>query len=224
MPRRGLNLLLLTAVLAVAPSGCNIVGPAFVLVHGPPKVPKVHTLDPARPTVLFIDDPANRLPRRQLRVVIGQEAESQMLAKNVVKHDSKMNNMISAQSALGLADQERFGERRTIAQIGKDLGAEVVVWVAVDDFRLSPDGQTYAPSAKVRTRVVDAVNDAVIWPPEREGYPMLVTMPTKASAPPSSESEMRQAEVALAQYVGRAVAEQFYSEERRGSARAGEQR
>lgn len=212
---------ILIAAAALTPA-CNIVAPAFVLVHGPPRVPKVHTLDPERTTVLFIDDPGNRLPRRQLRVVMGQEAEQRMLAKGVVESGKEGSNLISGQSAIAVADQEQFGERKTIADIGRAIGADVVVWVTVDSFALSPDGESMAPAARVRTRVVDSAADAVIWPPEREGYPMTVNLPTKSAALPTSRAQARELEVALAQYAGQAIAEQFYSVEKPVSARAGE--
>ena len=58
MPARAHARLAVLALLALVPAlpSCNIVGPAFLLVHGPEKIKKLHTLDPRRPTVIFVDE------------------------------------------------------------------------------------------------------------------------------------------------------------------------
>ncbi len=64
---RGRTLGVLAVLERPALTGCNILGPAILLVEGPPKVQAQFTLEKKRPTVVFVDDRASVLPRRALR-------------------------------------------------------------------------------------------------------------------------------------------------------------
>ena len=201
---------------AIWAGGCNILGPAFLLAHGPPRVPKEYTLDKQRVTTVLVDDPNTVLPRRQYRVVVSQQIEERLINRHAVAVD-----MVSSQYVLALVNRETPGERRSIAQLGRDVGAEVVLWVKFDRFTLAPDGQTFRPTSVVHVKVVDAVNDTVLWPEAPAGYEMKVQMDAKTTSLPESFSARAQVERELALYSGKAVAELFYEVEQTFSARAG---
>lgn len=209
-------LAVLMVVLCLPLAGCNIVGPAYLMLHGPPRIPMEFELDRARTTTVLVDDQDTILPRRQYRVLISKEIEQRLLDKKKLTVD-----MIDSQAVLASVSREEPGERRSIPQIGRDVGAEVVIWVTFDWFTLSRDGQSFRPSSQSRIKVVDAVAGTVLWPEAPSGYVLEVHMDTKITVIPASHSERAQLERQLAQYTGKAIAELFYEVEQTFSARAG---
>ena len=187
-------------------SGCNIVGPIGVLLSPPPKVPKVYELPKAAIGVIFVDDRDNKLPRRMLKQTIGAEATVRLLSAQV------MANLVDPKAAQTVAGQEKPGEPMNVTNIGRGAKADVVIWVAVDSFTLSPDGQTYSPGATLRIKVIDAAGDVKLWPEEKGGYKLSVVPAAKSAAIPRSIGEVQKAEQVLAELVGAAVAELFYDE------------
>lgn len=195
------------AILACATIwGCNIVGPIGVLLSPPPKVPKVYELPKTAIGVVFVDDRDNRLPRRVLKQTIGAEATVRLLSAKV------MANLVDSKAAQTVAAQEKPGEPLNVTMIGRGAKADVVIWVAVDSFYLSPDGQTYSPGATLRVKVIDAASDTKLWPEEKIGYKLNVMPAAKSAAIPGSIGEVQKAEQALAELVGAAIAELFYDE------------
>ncbi|MCA9279529.1 MAG: hypothetical protein H6815_01135 [Phycisphaeraceae bacterium] len=206
----------IAAICLLCCAGCNWVGAGYLLIHGGPKNPRVYELDKKRTTVLVIEDPRGSIPRRTLRYEIAERAVADMLDQGLVE------NMISARSALDAVAAEDPSSRKTIAELGQALGADVVVWVGVESFSLSPDGQTFQPSSSVRMRVIDVTEDAVLYPSDdMKGYPLVVAPPPNTGDIPTTRSAMNQAERELAVLTGRAIAELFYEKERSRAARSG---
>lgn len=206
----------LSATLCLLATGCNIFGPAFLMVHGPPRIPMEFELDKTRITTVLVDDQNTILPRRQYRVVIAKEIEGRLLEKKKLTVD-----MIDSQAVLASVGREKPNERRSIPQVGRDVGAEVVIWVTFDVFTLSIDGQTFRPTSVSRVKVVDAVDGTVLWPEASTGHRLVVQMDASTTIIPESHSERAQIERQLAEYTGKAIAELFYEVEQTFSARAG---
>ena len=197
----------LAIALCFLPSigGCNIVGPAVVLIKGPEKADAQHTLDPERPTVILIDDRANRMDRRLLRQTIAAGATARLLKEGELK------NMIDPKAALVRISGEQTGEPTDLVTLGKSLGAEVVVYATVDAFSLSADGVTFQPLAEFRIKVIDCINKpSRIWPEEPNGFPLKVTMPQRQGEAPKNGTQYNQAQDRLAQACGEEIAKVFY--------------
>lgn len=188
--------------------GCNIVGPLFFLAHGPEKIPQVYELDPERPTVVFLDDRSGTIAHSQLREAVTNSAEREMLDHKVVK------TLIDSRAASTVVLNEPRGELMSISEVGREVGAAVVVYAVPESFTLSPDGQTFAPTATLRVKILDAEADTRLWPVERDGYLLQVVATTRQGAPPRGQAETRAAELEFATFVGRRIAEMFYSHER----------
>ncbi len=197
----------------IALPGCNIVGPAYVLIHGPEKVPALYDLDKERTAVIFVDDRGNYLPRRSLRITLATEAERLILKKNLVK------DMISAQSAMAAAAAEKGGQLMSIADVGRSVSADQVIYVSIDEFALSPDGQAFVPSLSMRVKVIDANNDRRLWPEDRAGHPVSVRLRARGMMPDST-TERAKAEDELARAAGEALAHLFYKHEKPAGTRA----
>lgn len=188
-------------------SGCNILGPAIYLIHGPEKAPPLHRLDPKRRTVVFVDDRRNKLPRRSLRQVMAEKAQDLLLKERCVEA------MIDAKAALAVTARDKATEPMNIAEIAKAAQAEVIVYATVDQFVLSVDGQTFSPSITLRIKVVDAVNEARMWPTEKDGHTLVVNIPMRQGFVPQNQSEQMKAEVETAEATGLALAQLFYEHE-----------
>lgn len=207
--------IVLAASAAVLP-GCNVVGPVAYLIHGPDKVGAVHTLEPARPTVVFVDDANSRLPSRSLRVDIASAAEKYLLREECLK------DMITNRSAVQAASEDRLGTPLSIIEIGQKVNAEVVIYVEMQDFGISPDGQTFSPFATARVKVMDVKAGKRVWPEQREGWPVLLKPTPQPDAAPTTLAARLEASRLLANEVGKAVAQLFYTHELQRSAGNGE--
>lgn len=196
----------LAGVLLVA--GCNIVAPAYLIIAGPEKVPAQHELEKERPTVVFIDDRSNRLPRRALRQTIGEEVQRALLA------DRALTDVIDTRAAITVASQDRVGQAMSIVDIGKAVKADVVIYATVDSFALTTDGQSYSPVATLRVKVIDVATDKRTWPEEATGYPLTLAFPARSSDVPQNTTELRAAEEGLARQVGVGIAQLFMKYER----------
>ncbi len=202
----------LGAAAACAP-GCNIAAPVFFLVHGPPKVPAVYELDSERPTVIFIDDRGNTIPRRSLRNVIVQEAEALILEQGVIDKEK----LIAGRAAMQISLIERHGELKSIDQIGQSVGAEVVIYVKMLEWKLSQDGSAVSPSAKALVKIIDATDGSRIYPPaDTDGHPLTVAAPKTAQTAPETTAEINELHVGLAHLTGRQLARMFFTHERDG--------
>jgi len=184
--------------------GCNIVAPAYYMIHGPEKTKKLYGLDKTKTTVIFIDDRANRVPRRALRIVMGEQAEKTLLKEGVVK------DMVTSQSALAAAGTDHSGKPLSVAEVGEAVKAQVVIYATVDSFVISPDGSTFAPSMSMRVRVVDVAADKRLWPDDPNGFPMVVRPRVQSKSVPSTTTARYQIEDELAQQAGLELAQLFY--------------
>lgn len=199
---RTLVLLILTVPFVL--TGCNIVGPAYVLLHGPEKTPAQHTLDPTKRSVVFVDDRANVVARRSTRMQIAAEAEKVITEKGLVEE------MIRSQAIMAAASMDSHDEPSSIAELGRTVGADVVIYATVDFFGLSPDGSTYQPTARLRVKIVDAITGERLWPEQTSGQTLMVEMQVRPEDLPQTVGEARERESMLAEWTGARLAEMFY--------------
>ncbi len=199
---------LLLASLLPAP-GCNIVAPVASLVAGPPKTQAAHKLDKASTAVIFIDDRASQAPRRSLRNVVATEAERTLIEKNVLAADQLFPSAAAARAAQG----ESYDAPISIAEVGRRVGADRVIYVEMTSFSLSRDGVTLSPSASARVKVIDAATGQRIFPDDAAGYPVTAQLPRGAQAP-ASLAARAQVEQALAKALGVQIARVFFTHER----------
>lgn len=202
--RAGRALVLIALGVSCLTGGCNVVGPAAVLIHGPEKVKRLHELDPKRSTVVFVDDRASAVPQRVLRQRMAEVAQNLLLEKRV------LTDVIDAKAVMTLTAQDKSGSPLSIAEVGQAVGADVVVYVTIDEFTLSPDGQTFQPGVAMRAKVVDVSQNARVWPEDRAGYAFRADLPIKQGTAPTDTGTLTKARLELAEYAGRAIAELFY--------------
>jgi hypothetical protein len=203
--------LLVAATLLFVP-GCNILGPAYYFIKGPPKQPRQHTLDANRPTVIFIDDRLSVLPRRTLRTAIADRAETDLLRNKVLV------NMIDNASIQAAAARDTGEQGSSIVRLGQSVEAEVIIYVWMDSFGLTPDGSTFQPFATARVKVIDTVaKESRVWPESFEGHLVGVTPRVRASEVPTTAAAQSKAQEELAAQLGTAIGYLFYDADTRES-------
>jgi len=192
------------AMCAAGIAGCNIIGPAMVIIKGPPKVDAVHTLERDKPTVVFVDDRANHLPRRSMRQTIASTAGNTLLEEKV------LTRVIEPRAVLAATTGEIAGEPMDLVTLGRNVLADVVIYATIDRYALSGDAQTFSPMVQLRVKVIDVTGEGGrVWPEDKMGHPVVVTLPQSAS-PPATSAELQKTEEKLGQEVGRAIAELFF--------------
>jgi hypothetical protein len=198
-----MTVLLLTAAATLP--GCNYVGAAYVLVKGPEKTPAAFMLERDRPTVVFVDDRANVLARRTLRTQIAKVAQDTLLKEGVI------TNVIDTAAAMQAALRESSGEPLDITTLGRQVQAEIVIYVTMDSFVLSTDGETFSPEAKAHVKVIDTKLAKRVFPlDKKEGHPVDVRLKLASGTVPKNGTEQINALNELADRTGLEVAEVFF--------------
>ncbi|MCL4742464.1 MAG: hypothetical protein KJZ54_09715 [Phycisphaerales bacterium] len=204
---RGL-LACVAASLACALAACNIVAPVFMIVHGPEKTQAAHTLERDRPTVILVDDIGTRLPRSDLRLAIATQAEQTLVDKGVVR------DLRDARAAITASRQSKTGQLVPVTEVGKAVNADVVVYASVEEFTLSPDGQSYLPTARLRLKVIDVPTETRLWPEDDQGFELVVTAPQRQGTAPVEAARIREAQEQFAKLVGTRLAQTFFTHEK----------
>ncbi len=199
--------LLLGALLAVLPvAGCNIMGTALFLVKGPEKAPAVFTLPKEKTGVVFIDDRSSQAGRA-IREAMGTTCEKRLLFNKAA------TDMVESRGVQAVLTREKDKKLVSITSVGKNLKADFVIYAWIDLFVLTADGQTFAPAATLRVKVVDVATGQRIFPVGVEGldyYPLKITAPKDSINPPNSVSTQAQSELEFGRFVGQSLAELFY--------------
>jgi hypothetical protein len=208
--RARVALFALTAV-AISIAGCNIVAPAFYLLHGPPRTPAAYELED-RPTIVFVDDRANVIDRNSeyLRRRIADTASRILMQKELVMVT------IRPQDALALAKRnDRHREVMPVDAIGRAVGAEQIIYVQMLKFKETPDGVTPRPIAAAQVKVLDVINRTRLFPPaeEMDAYPLNVEMPPVNTENYASMDSRTVILEMLADQTGVELAKLFYEHE-----------
>ena len=199
------------AVLAgLAAGGCNYLIPASYLIEGPPKEPARYEL-PRRKTVVYVDDRANRMTRAALRTAVGEEVGTLILQQALVPE------VVSTKDAVAYARRADTSDKQvSIRKIGEAVGAEQVIYIDVDEYRISADGATPRPAAIVNVKVIDVGSGARLWPDGTdEGERMIVRTREQSLELYNSSAGRRRVEDALAKQVAEDVSKLFYEHEKR---------
>ncbi|MFM9956906.1 MAG: hypothetical protein ACKVZJ_02430 [Phycisphaerales bacterium] len=198
------SIALITSAALLA--GCNIAIPIAYAIEGPPKVQAFYEPDTSRTTVILIDDPGNRMPRRELRLIAGQIADEDLMRSKTYA----AGKLISSKSALNAAKGAEPGPKLSVVDIGRRVGAEVVIYAKVVDWSLSPDGQKIAPRTVVNVRLFDTLNNERIFPDEG-GFPITAELPEESLTKQINKNVV---EKNLASALGLALSRAFYEHER----------
>lgn len=199
------------ALAALLAGGCNIVAPVAYIVQGPPRTPALYE-PPDRPTLVFVDDRANTIPRNAdaIRRLVADTASRRLMTEKVI------TTTIRPQDAIALAKQhDRHESVLPIDEIGRLVGAEQVIYIRMLAFRETADG-TPRPYAAAQVKVIDVVEQVRLYPPpeaQEDAFPLQVTMHPIDPALYQSRSALNEIHEALAAELGASLARLFFSHE-----------
>ncbi|MBL4591007.1 MAG: hypothetical protein JKY96_03505 [Phycisphaerales bacterium] len=200
-------LLLLGLAASLMSSGCNVITPVAYAIHGPQKILPVYTLEEHASTVIFVDDPSSKIALRRLRLSIAQTATSTLLKKRV------LTDMIDPRGILTAASKERHGDRMSITELGKAVGAEYVIYAVVTEFTLFPEAGSYTPTATMRMKVIEVATGERVWPENEFGNQFKISIPQLPSTTGMDSSKRLKIESELATRSGLGLAQMFYKHE-----------
>jgi hypothetical protein len=209
--RAGIAACACIALLAgIVAGGCNYLIPAAYLIEGPPKEPARYEL-PQRKTAVYVDDRANRMTRASLRIAVGEEVGTLLLQQALVPE------VVSSRDSVAYARRADTSDKQvSIRKIGEAVGAEQVIYIDVDEYRLSADGATPRPAAIVHVKVIDVASGARLWPDGTdEGERMIVRTREQSLELYNSSAGRRRVEEELAKQVAEDVSKLFYEHEKR---------
>lgn len=212
--RSSAALLVITGAAFAALSACNIVGPIAAIAYGPGEIEAAYKLDPNKKTVIFVDDPANKIAQRRARAQIGEAAQDALLKKKKILE----GNMIDTRSAMAAA--ANGDGSLSITEIGDAVGAEIIVYALVTRFELSSDGVDLNPVSEIEVKVFDAKSHTRLWPPAGEpGYRSTFSGSGANRFMPQSRTDSLRVQNDLARLTGEGFAQMFYDVERPQSLR-----
>ncbi len=205
---------ILFACVAAVTAGCNILTPAMWVAQGPPKEPAVYAdLPKDKKTTVYVDDRKSVVSRTQLRAALADDIAEQLRKEGV------LNNVVSGRELIAFVRKnETSNKRLTMEELGTAVGAEVLIYVEMVDFKLSADGASPQPTATARIKVLDIKSRERLFPPpggEHAGYE--VTAQTEALQPGiyRTSAGRRQVEEMMEKRLADAIAKCFYDHEKR---------
>jgi len=188
-------------------AGCNVITPIAYAIHGPEKIFALYEPDPDKTTVIFVDDPSSRLAQRRLRYQIADDASRRLMAKEVII------DMLDSRPILNAATKERHGERTSITELGRGVGADIVIYAVVTEFSLSQADGTFVPVANMRVKVIDTATGQRVWPESEAGYLLDVRIQQRASIASDTDNGQLAIQAELAGKTALGLAQMFYKHE-----------
>jgi|TARA_R110002073_G_scaffold104622_1_gene236281 hypothetical protein len=198
-------LALITMLSCIA--GCNVVTPIAYAIHGPEKINPTYTLPEHATTVVFVDDPSSKIAQRRLRYAMADTATSQLLEKRV------LTDMLEPRGIIAAATKDSHSKRMSITELGKSVGADIVIYAVVTNFSLSPETGSYIPQASLRVKVIDVAEGKRVWPDTEFGFPLEVQIPQLPGLSPDGNAGQLAIEQQLANRAGLGISQLFYRHE-----------
>ena len=213
---RSIAWLLVPAMLCL--QGCAAIGWMVNAFAPPKKVDAIFKLPEGKKVLVFVDDllrPVDYEPvKAELTEGINRQLEAHDLAKETIAYEDLLTLMAATPEFNELA----------VSEIGERLGADIVLYVEIDEFALKDDevSPLWHGRLAAGVRVVDAKDatpgsddDAMgarLWPDDRAGgYPVRpVEIPAHAA---SSDGHGAQLSQTLAAVMADRVAKLFYKHE-----------
>ncbi len=189
-------------------SGCNIVGPAAYVLEGPATIDPVYVL-PKVKIVVFLDDRGSVIPRTRLRRIVAANATKQLLqVKRMVPA------AVDGDAAVRVAEAESSGDLLSIDEIGRRVGADIIIYVQPQSFGLMSGGMP-RPSADLLVKVIDCQTGERLFPAgfTSNAHMVTATMAIKPGSHFENADTVRQLEEDLADFAGLRLAQVFFEHE-----------
>ena len=185
-------------------SSCNIAAGVSYIITPDPSQKALFTLQDVR-TVVFIDDRRNTMHPSRLRLVIAERVTTDLLTKKIISTIISPKDIIRVSAA-----NDRYNDPLSISKLGKAVEADVVIYVELDSFGLTNDGQTANPIATCSLRVISVVENKRLFPTDQASQFVRANLKKVKPHRVSSTKELRKLAEELAEELGDAIAKVFY--------------
>jgi len=185
-------------------SSCNIAAIATYLTSPDPHQDALYTL-PNVPTVVFVDDRRNVMHPVRLRRVIAEQVTSELLKREI------LTTMIAPRDAMRVsASNDKYNQPLPVNEIGKSVGASIVIYIEMTAFGLTSDGQTANPRTSCSLRVIDVDDKKRLFPTNDAAFSVSESMKHVSANRVTSSAEARGLAEELAVKLGDTIAKVFY--------------
>jgi len=172
------------AVVPLVLCFCGCQGIAWLVAQfaPPQKVPATYKLPKGKKVLVFVDDPYYRVNYEPVKAELTKRLNSQLTTHKIAA------KTIPYRRLLGLIDATPDFNRLRVSQVGKKLGADVVLYVQVDRFSLKDHENSTLWHGRFKTTIRFVDNEANrLWPKDmHEGFPVPeVTRPQVDNASPT---------------------------------------
>lgn len=161
-------LIALLLVPAVLGSGCAGIKYMAAVMAPPEKVKPLYTLPGGKKILVFVDDIRHPLTYEAVKTDLAQR-----VGRLLVQH-KMAEEIIPPDKVLDLASSMQNFNQMPIPDVGRKLGADLVLYLEIDHFSLreSNDSPLWLGRFVSRVKVVDS-KVGRIWPEDRpNGYPV----------------------------------------------------
>jgi hypothetical protein len=174
------------------------------IISPDPEQKAMFTLQDVR-TVVFVDDRRNTMHPSRLKLVIASRVTTDLLTKKIVA------TLVSPKDVFRVsAANDRYNEPLPIAELGKSVEADVVIYVEMESFGLTNDGQIANPVASCSLRVISVVENKRLFPTDQAVYFVNANLKRVKPHRIASNSEIRKLAEELAEELGDSIAKVFY--------------
>jgi len=200
------NLIVAVSLAACAPlAGCQIFLPVIALIETAfpkSKVPAEFNLPKGKRVLVFPDDMNHPVEYPPVKRALAEKVAKVLLEKKAIASAVPYDDLVDLQHG------EQNFNRLAVATVGGRLGADLVILVNIDEFRLkvSPGGTLWRGRFAGKVRVVD-VQKGRLWPDESAGRPVEAAEPVNDN---NSESYGTVLSRLLADKLGTEVAALFH--------------
>ena len=160
---------------------------------------------------MYVDDRRNVVSRLQLRAALADDIGTRLRDLELVRE------VVSGRELIAYVRRvETPAKRVSIEEMGQAVGADLVVYVEMDGFALSPDGATPKPVASAFVKVIDVKARERLFPPpggDPMGWPVSTEVQNMTPDMFRTSSQRRGAEDLLEKKLAEEVARLFHDHE-----------
>lgn len=206
-------MVMMSLVVAWAVGGCE--GLSFMSQPFAPKVKAIYKL-PDRTTLIVVDDPGNLLNDPALTGVVAGGVKLELETNKAFEKGSVVSPTKLAEHLASLGDA---AAQTPLDQLGRDLGAEQVIAVHIENAEMGQDPGAYRPTVLTRVKLIDVTTGKRQFPPQdvgaavdaslaARGYPVKSQLFYRVGST-GTTLDMAKAVRAIAQRAGRDAARVF---------------
>ena len=186
-------------------SSCNIASVVTYITTPDPEQKALFELSNV-PTVVFVDDRRNIMHPTRLRRVIAEQITDELLAKKL------LTIMISPRDAMRVSStNDKYNEPLPVDELGKAVGATVVIYIEMVSFGLTSDGQTANPRASCSIRVINTADRTRLFPTDQASFIIPASIQHVSPNRVTSSADARELAEELAVKLADSVTKVFYT-------------